>query len=155
MIRFAYLSACAARIAAPRQLLLAIALVGAVGQATGGCSAGVKATPTGTGGNAGTGTAGTQGGGGNGMAGTIPSFGGSFGGGMAPDGGCQQADYHFEPKIPTAYLLVDRSGSMFHCLTGDTGSAVCSTPANTAWSNLKEATRSVLGLLDADVRFGF
>ena len=26
--------------------------------------------------------------------------------------------YTFEPKIPTVYLLVDRSGSMFHCLTG-------------------------------------
>ena len=51
---------------------------------------------------------------------------GGFGGIVTTDAGaCQQANYTFEPKIPTVYLLVDRSGSMFHCLTGDTGSAVC------------------------------
>jgi hypothetical protein len=65
------------------------------------------------------------------------------------------ADYTFVPKIPTVYLLVDRSGSMFHCLSGDTGSAVCSDMTNTSWSNLKLAIESVMTQLDSQVRFGF
>jgi len=85
---------------------------------------------------------------------------GAAGGTGAPtDGGtdavCQMAQYMFEPKIPTVYLLVDRSGSMFHCLTGNTGNVICDQPANTAWSNLREAVRSVVKTLDKDVRFGF
>lgn len=84
-----------------------------------------------------------------GQAGGLPSR-------LGPDGGgCQQFEVKFEPKVPTVYLLVDRSGSMFHCLSGDTGSAVCATPANTSWSNLKEAVRSVVGTLEGQVRFGF
>ena len=41
--------------------------------------------------------------------------------------GCQQKDVMFTPTNPTVYLLVDRSGSMFHCLRGreSTGDAVC------------------------------
>jgi len=38
----------------------------------------------------------------------------------------------FEPKIPTVTLLVDRSGSMFHCLSGSTGDPVCADLTNTA-----------------------
>jgi hypothetical protein len=144
-------------LAAQRKFALAL-LVFAAGSVTLGCKAGVTATPSpGTGGHAGTagpGAGGTTGTGGNGMAGTAPPIGG-FGG--STDGGtaCQHTAYTFEPKIPTVYLLVDRSGSMFHCLTGNTGDPVCATPANTSWSNLKEAIRTVVASLDTQVRFGF
>jgi hypothetical protein len=153
MIRLAYPLA-AQRKSARSLMLRAAACAGLV--AALGCQAGVKSTPAGTGGGGGSGLLGTAGttGTAGGSGGSVPGFGG-FGGGNTPDGGCMQRDYTFEPKIPTVYLLVDRSGSMFHCLTGDTGSAVCAQPANTAWSNLKEAVRSVVGTLDAEVRFGF
>ena len=87
---------------------------------------------------------------------------GSGTGGMAAvdDGGmtdaaCQMATLKFAPKIPTVTLLVDRSGSMFHCLTGSTGDALCADPNNTSWHNLKVAIESVLTQLDGQVRFGF
>jgi hypothetical protein len=126
-----------------------------------GCQAGVKPTPTtgkgGTGGSSTPGTAGTSavGTGGNGTAGTAPPLGG-FGGIVTnPDSGmgCQHTEYTFEPKIPTVYLVVDRSGSMFHCLS--TSELVCSTKADTSWSKLKDAIEAVLTQLDAQVRFGF
>jgi hypothetical protein len=123
------------------------------------CTAGVKPAVTGNGGtgNVIVGTAGTTGSGSGGQV-VITGSGGQAGTTVTPPtdaGGCQQLEVKFEPKIPTVYLLVDRSGSMFHCLTGDTGSAVCPQPANTAWSNLKEAVRMVVGTLEKDVRFGF
>jgi len=68
---------------------------------------------------------------------------------------CEQFNYMFEPKIPTVTLLVDRSGSMFHCLSGSTGDPVCADLTNTAWSKLKGAIESVMTQLDAQVRFGF
>ena len=68
---------------------------------------------------------------------------------------CSDVMYTFTPMIPTVTLLVDRSGSMFHCLSGNTGDAVCADPANTSWSNLKMAIETVLTQLDAQVRFGF
>ncbi len=58
-------------------------------------------------------------------------------------------------QIPTVYLLVDRSSSMFHCLTGNTGDAVCADMTNTSWYNLKIAIESVVTQLDSKVRFGF
>jgi hypothetical protein len=71
-----------------------------------------------------------------------------------PDAGaCQQAQYTFEPKIPTVYLVVDRSGSMFHCLS--TTQPVCATQSDTSWSQLKDAIETVITQLDAQVRFGF
>lgn len=97
-----------------------------------------------------TGSSGTAGTNGTGAAGTT---------GAAVDAGsdaaCQSANYVFTPMIPTVYLLVDRSGSMFHCLTGNTGDAVCADPTNTSWYNLKTAIESVLTQLDTQVRFGF
>jgi hypothetical protein len=154
MTRVAYPVAAHGKSAHPHWALL---VFGAVAMAA-GCKAGVVATQSGTGGHAGSssGSAGTQGSGGTGNVGGpgLDGFDRSIM--IDPDAGaCQQAQYTFEPKIPTVYLVVDRSGSMFHCLSGDTGSAVCGTPANTAWSNLKEAVRSVVGPLDAQVRFGF
>jgi len=68
---------------------------------------------------------------------------------------CKQFEYMFEPKIPTVTLLVDRSGSMFHCLSGSTGDALCSDLTNTAWAKLRGAIESVMTQLDAQVRFGF
>src|SRR5262245_56440175 len=109
MIHFAY------PIAAPRKSARAGLLL-AVMSAALACSAGVKPTPVGTGGS-GPGTGGTQAAGGG--AGTRPPLGGIGGIVTNPDAGsmCQQADYTFEPKIPTVILLVDRSGSMFDCIS--------------------------------------
>ena len=68
---------------------------------------------------------------------------------------CSDVKYTFTPMTPTVTLLVDRSGSMFHCLTGNTGDAVCADMTNTSWYNLKMAIESVLTQLDSQVRFGF
>jgi hypothetical protein len=68
---------------------------------------------------------------------------------------CEMIDFKFEPKIPTVMLLVDRSGTMFHCLTGNTDNALCADPTNTSWSNLKTAIKSVMKQLEGQVRFGF
>ena len=123
-----------------------------------GCKAGVVATMTGTGGAGGAiaGTAGTVGSGGRGpgTGGGGPGIGGFGGITTNPDAGaCQQAQYTFEPKIPTVYLVVDRSGSMFHCLS--TTELVCSNKADSSWSKLKDAIEGVITSLDAQVRFGF
>jgi len=137
------------------------ALAVALALMAGGCAAGVHAglgnggaggSSTGTGGA----SAGTSGTGHGGSAGTGTGTGGQAGSTAPVDAGpCMQVDYTFVPKTPTAYLLVDRSGSMFHCLTGNTGDAVCSDPTNTSWANLKTAIESVITQLDAQVRFGF
>ena len=50
-------------------------------------------------------------------------------------------------RSPTVYLVVDRSGSMFHCLT--TSELVCSTKADTSWTKLKTAIQTVMMQLDA------
>jgi hypothetical protein len=129
------------------------------------CTAGVKPSQAGAAGTTGAAAAGGSGLGGTGTAGTGSSgttgSGGTTGtaatGGTTPTdaGACQQAEVMFVPKIPTVYLLVDRSGSMFHCLTGNTGDAVCSDMTNTSWANLKTAIESVMTQLDGQVRFGF
>ena len=124
------------------------------------CTAGVKASGAGSGGNAGSastgiaGKAGTNGGTGQGGTGGDVILTGA-GGGNPDASSCQQKEVDFAPTNPTVYLLVDRSGSMFHCLTGDTGAAICADPANTSWSNLKAAIEQVLPPLDSQVRFGF
>jgi hypothetical protein len=128
-----------------------------------GCTAGVKMSLAGSGGS---GNAIGQGGSGGsrGTGGSIVSSGDGGGGGdivIAGDAGpsdaagCQQKDVMFTPTNPTVYLLVDRSGSMFHCLTGSTGDAVCADMTNTSWYNLKTAIEAVLPQLDSQVRFGF
>ena len=124
-----------------------------------GCTAGVKPTAagaagTGGGSNPGAGGTSSSGSAGTGTAGSTGPIGG-FGGITTNDGGmgCQHTSYTFEPKIPTVYLVVDRSGSMFHCLT--TSQCVCPTKTDTSWSTLKTAIETVLTQLDAQVRFGF
>ena len=128
---------------------------------TGGGNAGAGGNgDAGTTGSAGTGGAGTSGSAGNGGAGSGGSGGSSSAGtgGMAGAGGaggiCQMAQIQFQPAIPTVYLVVDRSSSMFHCLTTTT-SCVCSDNADTPWFTLKNAIEMVVTQLDAQVRFGF
>ena len=106
---------------------------GVSGGGTGGSSSGSAGT-TGTAGTGTTGTAGTTGTGGTG-------------------GICQMASLNYEPKIPTVYLVVDRSGSMFHCLSSS--QPVCPTQADTSWTTLKTAIQTVITQLDTQVRFGF
>jgi len=125
-----------------------------------GCTAGVQPTPVGTAGTGGGSNPGAGGTSSSGSAGTGPGIAGTTGpiggfGGSTNDGGmgCQHTSYTFEPKIPTVYLVVDRSGSMFHCLT--TSQCVCPTKTDTSWSTLKTAIETVLTQLDAQVRFGF
>jgi hypothetical protein len=101
----------------------------------------------GTGG--GGGAAGTGGGGAGGIGGTTTGLGGT--GGIPA---CQSSQLVFEPVLPTVYLLVSRSGSMFTCLTG-TPTTPCPTPTDTSWSTLKEAVRSVVGMVGVQARLGF
>lgn len=61
--------------------------------------------------------------------------------------GCQQAERNFIPKIPTVFLLVDRSGTMFDPIAS--GSDV------TAWSALRTGVLDVMQDLEQSVRFGF
>jgi hypothetical protein len=57
-----------------------------------------------------------------------------------PSKGCQQATREFTPKIPTVFILVDRSGSMFD---------------NNVWAPLRTGVLQVISNLEAEVRFGF
>jgi hypothetical protein len=100
--------------------------------------------------------------GGGGMGGGGSSGAGGAGGGAAGAGGsaiggasgvCQGVQLSFQPVTPTVYLLAQRSGSMFRCLSSS--QSVCPTPSDSAWGILKEAARSVVGMVDAQVRFGF
>src|SRR6476646_4513202 len=136
MNNFAYPAAARWRSARTIQLLAGVAVVAL------GCKAGVVASN----GKGGAGGAGPGAGGAVGTAGTTGTGGssgpglGGFGGIVTnPDAGaCQQANYTCEPKIPTVYLVVDRSGSMFHCLS--TSQPVCTgNMADTSWSKLKDA----------------
>jgi hypothetical protein len=63
-----------------------------------------------------------------------------------PDAACQQAEVHFVPKVPTVFVLVDRSGSMF---TPDPVSMTA------AWEPLKTGVLQVIQALQHDIRFGF
>ena len=78
--------------------------------------------------------------GGTGGTGAITGFDGS----LRPDGGCQQYDIVFEPRTPTVFVLVDRSGTMFDSPGG-----------TNAWDPLREAALEVIQRLEAKVRFGF
>ena len=60
--------------------------------------------------------------------------------GQAP--ACQSAQVVFEPKIPTVFVLVDRSGSMFRA-------------EPKPWEPLKAAVLDTIQSLQAEIRFGF
>jgi hypothetical protein len=112
---------------------------GAAGTGAGGMSAGQAGT---------TGSAGTTGAAGTTVSGSAGTTGGGGTGGI-----CQMAQIKYVPQTPTVYLIVDRSGSMFHCLT--TSELVCSTKTDTSWSKLKTAIQTVVMQLETSVRFGF
>lgn len=91
-----------------------------------------------------------------GQGGSTPSGSGGSGAGVhvMPNGGnnggaCQQAEIHFEPKVPTVFLLVDRSGSMFEPQTDARGMQY------TSWDRLKAAALPVIQDLQDQVRFAF
>jgi hypothetical protein len=147
---------------------------GGTGATAGSSSAGTDPGTggTGTSGSAGTGTAGdtssaggTGGSGAGGSGGDVSQAGtssaGSAGAGVAGAGGtmpCQMAEYSFEPKIPTVFMLVDQSGSMFACQTGgstDPTGTECADQANTSWYPLRDGALQLIEALQADVRFGF
>jgi hypothetical protein len=59
--------------------------------------------------------------------------------------GCQQAERSFIPKIPTVFVLVDRSGTMFDPISDGVS----------AWTALRGGVLEVMRELDTNVRFGF
>jgi hypothetical protein len=65
--------------------------------------------------------------------------------GEAPTQGCQQAQRDFVPNIPTVYLLVDRSATMFDSISDNIS----------AWSALRGGALEVMRELEGNVRFGF
>ncbi|MGC4091046.1 MAG: vWA domain-containing protein [Polyangiaceae bacterium] len=140
------------------------AVSGGTSSANGGASNGGSSVASGgsTQGNGGTSSASggaSSGGSTNSNAGTGTASGGTSsasGGATGTAGACQMANYNFEPKQPTVYVMVDRSGSMFDCLsTTTTTEPSCTTPDDTAWVKLKTAALTVIQSLQADVRFGF
>ncbi len=121
-------------------LALALACSAGSGASGGGVSSGSGAGASG--GTTGIGTGGTIGIGTGGSAGSGAGVGISgAGGGM----GCQMGGVVWDPKIPTVYLLVDRSGSMF----------VNNGGATTPWAALRTGALDVISKLQAEVRFGF
>jgi hypothetical protein len=124
------------------------------------CTAGVRSPgPGASGGSGGSVVAGNGGstggsvGPGTGGEHTGGDIGFGTGGANADAAACQQKDVAFTPTNPTVYLLVDRSGSMFHCL--DSTNPVCDNQKNSSWYTLKTAIESVIKPLDSQVRFGF
>jgi hypothetical protein len=61
--------------------------------------------------------------------------------------GCQQAARTFVPQIPTVFILVDRSGSMFDENPPGSG--------QNAWGSLRRGVLQVIAELQSEVRFGF
>jgi len=85
--------------------------------------------------------------------------------GIRPDTGggdtaCMQESFTFDPKIPTVFVLVDQSGSMFKCRSGgamDATGRECANHADTAWYPLRDGVLQVINdpTLATTVRFGF
>ncbi len=71
---------------------------------------------------------------------------GTGGSAKTPDAGCQHVEVNFVPKIPTVFVLVDRSDSMF---------VPNSVTQLTAWLPLKTGVLSVIAQLQGQIRFGF
>ncbi len=153
---------------------------GSTGTGTGGAPGGGSGNTSGSGaggsstanGGATSGTAGgaspTSGGnstassGGNGVAaGGSTALGAGGAPGAAGATTCQMANYTFEPKIPTVFVMVDRSGSMFDCLSTTNVEPSCGSQTgqgsldDTAWAKLKAASLAVIQSLQDQVRFGF
>jgi hypothetical protein len=76
---------------------------------------------------------------------TGPDFNvGEDGNGVTP-AVCQQAERTFVPNIPTVYMLVDRSGTMFDPIVDNVS----------AWTALRGGVLDVMQELEGSVRFGF
>jgi len=56
--------------------------------------------------------------------------------------------------VPTVFVLVDRSGSMFSCV-GSSVTDACADPGNTAWAVFRGGVLDVVQRLQGVVRFGF
>jgi hypothetical protein len=57
-----------------------------------------------------------------------------------PPDECNRVDVSFAPRVPSVFLLVDRSSSMFE---------------RSLWNPLKDGVLAVVEQLDGDIRFGF
>lgn len=138
--------------------------------ASGGCAKVAGPGASGSGGRPGTGLIGPGPTGGTGLSGgtgNSTGTGARDGGIIAPDTGgsiCQQGNYKYVPQIPTVFLVVDRSGSMFGCRTnggammGPGGGLLgpeCVNHADTAWYPMRDGVLMVLRSLEDKVRFGF
>jgi len=123
---------------------------GTGGAGSGGNDAGADSGGTGSGGNnVGAGTGGAGGGGNKADAGT---------GGSNPDGGnCRlfQTVPGGGNQIPTVFLLVDRSGSMFSCANMPLAQTACADQSASIWSVLRTGILQVVQQLQGQVRFGF
>lgn len=130
---------------------------------TGGCAKVSGNNASGTGGTSvGPGSGGTSGGGTGSTSGSGGTIGGNNDGGLVTGMDariCQMASYTFEPKIPTVFMLVDQSGSMFKCRTNggsmDATGRECANKADTSWYPLRDGVLQVVQQLQAEVRFGF
>lgn len=84
-------------------------------------------------------------------SGTGPGIDINVGGGTSDepvmaDMGCQHVEVRFVPRVPTVFVLVDRSDSMF---VPDSVTKISS------WDPLKAGVLSVIGQLQQQIRFGF
>jgi len=105
------------------------------------CSAGGGGSKVGDQNAGGSGNAGGSINPGTGGSGAIDPAGGT-GGGM-PGDACQEHSVVFERRIPSVFVLVDRSGTMFE-------------PENApAWTPLRDGVLQVIEGLQHEVRFGF
>ena len=90
--------------------------------------------------NAGTGGSLPGVGGGGGIVTGSGGSGGISTGSGGQGGDCQSQEVHFDPKITTVFVLVDRSSSMTEAM---------------AWAPLRQGTLQVIQELQGDIRFGF
>ena len=111
-------------------------------------SSGVRGGSTAGGGSTSAGaTAGTANGSGTAASANIDVSNITVGGSSAsPDAGCTHIEVNFVPKIPTVFVLVDRSDSMF---------VPNSTTQVASWAPLKAGVLNVITQLQGQIRFGF
>jgi len=107
------------------------------------------------------GSAGTASGG-SGAGGVGASGGGPGSGGIGPGLGGQSGTCRlFETvpgggnQVPTVFMLVDRSGSMFTCANAPMSTAICADPDATIWAVLRASILQVILQHQDHVRFGF
>ncbi|MGC4092990.1 MAG: VWA domain-containing protein [Polyangiaceae bacterium] len=133
---------------------------GGVASTSGGSNAGGALSTSGgsnSGGSNSGGSVSTSGGSVSTSGGSVSTSGGSVStsGGAGGAASCD-ATVSYNPQPSTVYLVVDRSGSMFDCVsTTGTPEPLCSNAADTTWNILKSAVLPIVQARQADVRFGF